>query len=127
TVRVRCGLIDMSFVCLFFFQAEDGIRDWSVTGVQTCALPIYARVEVHRTPVALGPFLDDLRTTERHPAAPGVHVMWEVPAHLPVASTDAGKLAVLLNNLVNNALKFTRAGHVHVGSRMLPGEGIVEF
>src|SRR5262249_58780641 len=25
---------------LFFLQAEDGIRDWSVTGVQTCALPI---------------------------------------------------------------------------------------
>src|SRR5258706_214082 len=28
----------------FFFQAEDGIRDWSVTGVQTCALPISAFV-----------------------------------------------------------------------------------
>src|SRR5258707_7912166 len=27
---------------LFFFQAEDGIRDIGVTGVQTCALPIYA-------------------------------------------------------------------------------------
>src|SRR5207237_10455486 len=27
----------------FFFQAEDGIRDSSVTGVQTCALPIYSR------------------------------------------------------------------------------------
>src|SRR5256885_5435114 len=27
--------------CLFFFQAEDGIRDYKVTGVQTCALPIY--------------------------------------------------------------------------------------
>src|SRR2546430_11350507 len=27
----------------FFFQAEDGIRDLTVTGVQTCALPIYAR------------------------------------------------------------------------------------
>src|SRR5699024_12227667 len=26
---------------LFFFQAEDGIRDRNVTGVQTCALPIY--------------------------------------------------------------------------------------
>ena len=25
----------------FFFQAEDGIRDTSVTGVQTCALPIF--------------------------------------------------------------------------------------
>src|SRR5262249_57217990 len=29
----------------FFFQAEDGIRDWSVTGVQTCALPIYVSVD----------------------------------------------------------------------------------
>src|SRR5256885_11823128 len=26
----------------FFFQAEDGIRDYKVTGVQTCALPIWA-------------------------------------------------------------------------------------
>src|SRR5690606_40667444 len=29
------------YVALFFFQAEDGIRDFHVTGVQTCALPIY--------------------------------------------------------------------------------------
>src|SRR5256885_5060348 len=28
-------------VCFFFFQAEDGIRDYKVTGVQTCALPIW--------------------------------------------------------------------------------------
>src|SRR5690606_39462752 len=28
---------------VFFFQAEDGIRDFHVTGVQTCALPIYYR------------------------------------------------------------------------------------
>jgi len=31
---------------LFFFQAEDGIRDLIVTGVQTCALPIFLRPEV---------------------------------------------------------------------------------
>src|SRR5256885_3743582 len=30
-------------VCVFFFQAEDGIRDYKVTGVQTCALPISSR------------------------------------------------------------------------------------
>src|SRR6266850_1378419 len=28
-------------IFFFFFQAEDGIRDYKVTGVQTCALPIY--------------------------------------------------------------------------------------
>src|SRR5256885_6394015 len=34
-------------VCLlFFFQAEDGIRDYKVTGVQTCALPISGRSHV---------------------------------------------------------------------------------
>src|SRR6266487_3569996 len=33
----------------FFFQAEDGIRDGRVTGVQTCALPIF-----HREPVFAG-------------------------------------------------------------------------
>ena len=30
------------FFVFFFFQAEDGIRDIGVTGVQTCALPIYS-------------------------------------------------------------------------------------
>src|SRR2546430_4426782 len=37
-------------VIFFFFQAEDGIRDLTVTGVQTCALPIWPRVgrrEIH--------------------------------------------------------------------------------
>src|SRR2546421_1632777 len=31
----------MALVLFFFFQAEDGIRDLIVTGVQTCALPIW--------------------------------------------------------------------------------------
>src|SRR2546429_6827664 len=30
-----------TFLLVFFFQAEDGIRDVAVTGVQTCALPIF--------------------------------------------------------------------------------------
>ena len=34
------------FVLFFFFQAEDGIRDYDVTGVQTCALPICEAVEI---------------------------------------------------------------------------------
>src|ERR1039457_1751297 len=38
----------MSSYFFVFFQAEDGIRDYKVTGVQTCALPIYAFVHIHR-------------------------------------------------------------------------------
>src|SRR2546422_8437358 len=33
-------LIGLTDILFFFFQAEDGIRDVAVTGVQTCALPI---------------------------------------------------------------------------------------
>src|SRR5687767_15189110 len=35
-----CGDKSLFFTIFFFFQAEDGIRDKLVTGVQTCALPI---------------------------------------------------------------------------------------
>src|SRR2546430_3063487 len=37
-----CLVVDITVLlfCFFFFQAEDGIRDLTVTGVQTCALPI---------------------------------------------------------------------------------------
>src|SRR5437762_9722321 len=38
--RSRAG--EKYSIYLFFFQAEDGIRDTSVTGVQTCALPIFS-------------------------------------------------------------------------------------
>src|SRR5699024_11462919 len=36
-----CLLSSSTLLIFFFFQAEDGIRDRNVTGVQTCALPIY--------------------------------------------------------------------------------------
>src|SRR5687768_17865824 len=38
--RVHAEYARRHFEYLFFFQAEDGIRDVAVTGVQTCALPI---------------------------------------------------------------------------------------
>src|SRR5688500_20250987 len=54
---------------VFFFQAEDGIRDYKVTGVQTCALPIsqvdlaaHPRKAHHRLHRPLG-----LRQVDAHP------------------------------------------------------------
>src|SRR2546430_7870720 len=42
TCRCGSGVNELSGLAFFFFQAEDGIRDLTVTGVQTCALPISA-------------------------------------------------------------------------------------
>src|SRR2546427_8358804 len=47
----------------FFFQAEDGIRYLTVTGVQTCALPIYEKVEG----VVRGAHLDGLQSVGPEP------------------------------------------------------------
>src|SRR5256885_7369622 len=50
-------LFGAAFASVFFFQAEDGIRDYKVTGVQTCALPISstrslaAELKISRIPV----------------------------------------------------------------------------
>src|SRR2546429_4230136 len=59
-------------ICVFFFfQAEDGIRDVAVTGVQTCALPIYRVRDVGlaacASPGQLGLRLEHLRAQERQP------------------------------------------------------------
>src|SRR5256885_2576456 len=58
------------FSFFFFFQAEDGIRDYKVTGVQTCALPIWGgsfngshcKLENHAWPDGHGAGAVDVRT-----------------------------------------------------------------
>src|SRR3712207_6082039 len=49
-MALRYGQFFLNWSCVqvlcFFFQAQDGIRDIGVTGVQTCALPIYSLSEV---------------------------------------------------------------------------------
>src|SRR5437660_5436164 len=54
----------------FFFQAEDGIRDGHVTGVQTCALPIFGRGrELPNVDVDTGTRPSDLDARLAHAAA----------------------------------------------------------
>src|SRR6266496_5121006 len=47
----------MLLLSVFFFQAEDGIRDLYVTGVQTCALPILGEKNNHRYNI-VGKFIE---------------------------------------------------------------------
>src|SRR2546430_4753887 len=68
----------------FFFQAEDGIRDLTVTGVQTCALPIFAPVVPAEPAAPAGP------AGPVGPAAPGAPAPPCGPAGpwLPAAPTE---------------------------------------
>src|SRR5256886_5275303 len=53
----RCFMFDIWLALFFFFQAEDGIRDLTVTGVQTCALPISDAWLDHMLPLAPKQFM----------------------------------------------------------------------
>src|SRR5437588_11678040 len=59
----------------FFFQAEDGIRDHCVTGVQTCALPI-SRIDRDYGIVFQDPVLYDWRTVAKNVALPLEMARW---------------------------------------------------
>src|SRR5256885_9821079 len=67
---------------VFFFQAEDGIRDYKVTGVQTCALPIWRR-----------PLGRPLETLAKHGVVLPVRVVLE-----HVDATHSGSLAQTLQD-----------------------------
>src|SRR5690625_6558088 len=54
----------MSRLLCFFFQAEDGIRDGHVTGVQTCALPIYLDGDTYSMTVSLDEGAELMLTTQ---------------------------------------------------------------
>src|SRR2546429_1778026 len=78
---------------VFFFQAEDGIRDVAVTGVQTCALPIWPE-NVNRVRIVIRPVPTPFPTVqppavvaaERHVINPCRRVprQKEVPLHVAV-------------------------------------------
>src|SRR5688572_32464125 len=59
-------LMRIIIIC-FFFQAEDGIRDLTVTGVQTCALPISKNTNIIPRPNMVAP-----RANRRVVQTPGV-------------------------------------------------------
>src|SRR5712664_4398163 len=60
----------MYFFFFFFFQAEDGIRDLIVTGVQTCALPICSACTTVAAPMWTGPTRTPIAQLTRRAAQP---------------------------------------------------------
>src|SRR3712207_8184655 len=78
--------LSTDIVYFFFFQAEDGIRDIGVTGVQTCALPI-SRAETAQTPEQLAEYIR--LTQELIP--PDGNPVWLFPTHKRSEERRVGK------------------------------------
>jgi len=68
--------------------------------------------------VSLPGLLDDLKAHYEIPERKEVSLAWDYPADLPLVKTDAEKLKHALQNLINNALKFTHSGAVTISVRV---------
>src|SRR5690606_2924816 len=66
-----CVSVARVFLFFFFFQAEDGIRDFHVTGVQTCALPIFDERQRTALRLAVDNGVAQLDALRRQPSVSG--------------------------------------------------------
>src|SRR3989338_8577862 len=76
---------------------------------------------VERGEVGLQDLLDDLKSSYAIPLGKELSLIWDWPLDLPVIHTDGEKLKHILQNLVNNAIKFTDSGTVTISARYLDG------
>jgi PAS domain S-box-containing protein len=82
---------------------------------------------VNSTEFDLSDFLNELKLAYELPLGNDLTLDWEIPSDLPVMKTDREKLRHILQNLINNALKFTNDGQILVATRYLAATKMVEF
>ena len=85
------------------------------------------KVPVECAPLSLEAWIADMYARERIPLAQGVQLDWRMPASLPTIETDEPKLRSIVDNLVNNAIKFTARGSITVSLDVLPAAGGVRL
>lgn len=77
--------------------------------------------------VDLGHFMGELKANYDVPWIKEVKLVWDYPSGLPTIKTDAWKLSHIIQNLINNALKFTDKGSVTVSARYFPKTKVVQL
>ena len=84
-------------------------------------------VEAEKRQFRLSGFLDDLKALYDYPHGKEIELRWQYPNDLAPIDSDQEKLKHVLQNLINNAIKFTDTGIVTVFVQPRPEHNAVEF
>jgi two-component system, sensor histidine kinase ChiS len=69
-----------------------------------------------RQNIALGEFLHEMKRSYSYELQKPVTLRWTIPPDLPDIRSDKVRLAVILQNLISNAVKFTQEGEIHISA-----------
>ncbi|HEX6439490.1 MAG TPA: GAF domain-containing sensor histidine kinase [Candidatus Binatia bacterium] len=81
--------------------------------------------ELHET--NLWEFLYDLRSSYDSQLTKDIKLIWEFSPDLPLLEADRGKLKLVLQHVIDNAVKFTDHGYVRVSAHYLANRKVMEF
>jgi len=91
------------------------------TGIET------GTVRVLPSACEVGEFLNRLRLMYELPLGKPVEIVWNIPRRPIPMNTDAEKLKRILQNLIDNAIKFTDQGRITVSAGLQPGDDRIDF
>jgi signal transduction histidine kinase len=119
TDEQRKGLETISNQAMELFHMISGVLQ--VTKIEAGAL------QAATSEVNMVNLLEELRRNYSIPFGKDLQVAWEYPSDLPRLMTDEEKLKAIIQNLVNNAIKFTEKGVVAVSVRQIVAANEIEL
>lgn len=84
-------------------------------------------VKIESSEVNLNQFLGRLKSNYDLPFDKKLEIKWDYPSDLPILRMDEDKLKAVLQNLINNAIKFTEAGSISISVQHNRDVGTIEF
>src|SRR5438093_526453 len=118
-LRVPLVVREEALGSLTLFTKEE--REFDKTAMES------GSIKVDRQEINLDDFLAEMRASHENPLRKELSLIWDYPPDLPIIRTDSHKLKLILQNLINNAIKYTPTGYIKISAHYFAEQKEVKF